>query len=71
MSSVLNSTFELSSESQAEDAVLARLSYAASIRAHELAQRLANKLTAKQVAKIAACFSVLVRCTLFSFLSSP
>jgi len=47
------------SESQAEDAVLARLSYAASIRAHELAQRLANKLTAKQVAKIAAFFSVL------------
>lgn len=46
------------SESQAEDAVLARLSYTASVRAHELAQRLANKLTIRQVAKLAAIFSV-------------
>lgn len=48
------------SDSQADDAVLARLSYTASLRAHELAQRLANKLTVKQVAKIAAAFSGLV-----------
>lgn len=45
------------SESQAEDAMLARLSYTASLRAHELALRLANKLSVKQVAKIAALFS--------------
>lgn len=45
------------SESQAEDAVLARLSYTASVRAHELAQRLANKLSIKEVAKLAAIFS--------------
>lgn len=46
------------SESQAEDAVLARLSFTASLRAQEEAARLANKLGVRQVAKIAAQFSL-------------
>lgn len=47
------------SESQADDALLARLSYAASLRAQENALKAANKLTVKQVAKIALLFCLL------------
>lgn len=44
------------SESHAEDANLARLSYTASLRAEEVLKRAANKLTIKQVAKLALIF---------------
>ncbi|KFM59875.1 Solute carrier family 35 member F5, partial [Stegodyphus mimosarum] len=47
------------SESQADDALLARLSYAASLRAQESAFRAANKLPMKQVARIALLFCIL------------
>lgn len=47
------------SESQAEDAILARLSYTASVRAQEEYLRLANKLSVKEVAKIALQFSLI------------
>lgn len=45
---------------QAEDALLARLSYAATMRAHDVAMRAANKLTVRQVARVAFMFSLLV-----------
>ncbi|XP_014673949.1 PREDICTED: solute carrier family 35 member F5-like [Priapulus caudatus] len=44
------------SESQGEEANLARLSYSASVRAEELIKRAANKLTIRQVAKFALMF---------------
>ncbi|GFT94442.1 solute carrier family 35 member F5 [Nephila pilipes] len=47
------------SESQADDALLARLSYSASLRAQENALKAANKLPMKQVARIALLFCVL------------
>lgn len=47
------------SDMQAEDALLARLSYAATMRAHEVAMRAANKLSVKQVARVAFMFSLL------------
>ncbi|KAG8178495.1 hypothetical protein JTE90_023423 [Oedothorax gibbosus] len=47
------------SESQADDALLARLSYSASLRAQESALKAANKLPMKQVARIALLFCVL------------
>ncbi|GAB6030852.1 hypothetical protein CHUAL_007689 [Chamberlinius hualienensis] len=45
------------SDSQAEDALVARLSYTASLRAQEMAEKNAKKLGVKQVAKIAAMFT--------------
>lgn len=47
------------SDSQADDALLARLSYAASLRAQENALKAANKLSVKQVARIALLFCIL------------
>lgn len=47
------------SESQADDALLARLSYAASLRAQENALKAANKLPMKEVARIALLFCVM------------
>ncbi|XP_054708553.1 solute carrier family 35 member F5-like [Uloborus diversus] len=47
------------SESQADDALLARLSYAASLRAQETALKAANKLPMKQVAHVALLFCIL------------
>ena len=48
------------SESQAEDAVIARLSYTASIRAEADRLRALSKLTIKQVAKISLIFCIVV-----------
>lgn len=47
------------SESQADDALLARLSYAASLRAQENALKAANKLPMKEVARIALLFCIM------------
>ncbi|XP_061189405.1 solute carrier family 35 member F5-like isoform X1 [Saccostrea echinata] len=47
------------SETYAEDAVIARLSYSASLRAEESRLRAMSKLTVKQVAKLALLFCVL------------
>lgn len=47
------------SESDATDALLARLSYQASLRAGEVARRAANKLSVESVAKIALMFCLL------------
>uniref|UniRef100_T1IQS6 Solute carrier family 35 member F5 n=1 Tax=Strigamia maritima TaxID=126957 RepID=T1IQS6_STRMM len=47
------------SESQADDAALARLSYTASIKAQEEAARWANKYSIRKVAKIALQFTLL------------
>ncbi|XP_048775113.2 solute carrier family 35 member F5-like isoform X2 [Ostrea edulis] len=47
------------SESYAEDALIARLSYSASLRAEESRLRANSKLTVKQVAKLALLFCVL------------
>lgn len=52
-------------ESQADDALLARLSYSASLRAQESALKAANKLPMKQVARIALLFCVLVSIILY------
>ncbi|XP_076337145.1 solute carrier family 35 member F5 isoform X2 [Tachypleus tridentatus] len=46
------------SDSQADDALLARLSYMATVRAQEAALRDATKLSVKQVAKIALLFCI-------------
>lgn len=48
------------SESDATEALLARLSYQASVRAGEIARRAAIKLSIEQVAKIALMFCLLV-----------
>lgn len=48
------------SESEASEALLARLSYQASIRAGELAKRAATKLPIYKVARIAFIFCLLV-----------
>lgn len=47
------------SEEHAEDAVLSRLSYQAYLRAEEERQRLSNKLSVKQVVKLAIFFCLL------------
>lgn len=47
-------------ESQADDALLARLSYAASLRAQENALKAANKLPMKEIARIALLFCIMV-----------
>lgn len=52
------------SESDATDALLARLSYQASLRAGEVARRAANKLSVESVAKIALMFCILVKLTI-------
>lgn len=54
------------SESDATEALLARLSYQASLRAGEHARRQANKFSVQKVAKIALMFCIFVRnnCTL-------
>ena len=52
------------SESHAEDALIARMSYSAAIRAEEMRLRALSKFTIKQVAKIAFIFCVLVRSSL-------
>jgi hypothetical protein len=44
----------------AEEQVIARLSYPAAVRAEELRLRALNKLTIKQVAKMAFMFSIIV-----------
>lgn len=49
------------SESEAAEALLARLSYQASVRAGELARRAATKLPIYKVAKISFIFCLLVR----------
>lgn len=49
------------SEAEATEALLARLSYQASLRAGELAKRAAIKLPLAKVAKIALIFCLLVR----------
>lgn len=49
------------SESDATEALLARLSYQASVRAGEHARRQANKFSIQKVAKIALTFCLLVR----------
>ncbi|XP_022246997.1 solute carrier family 35 member F5-like [Limulus polyphemus] len=46
------------SDAQADDALLARLSYMASVRAQEAALREATKLSVKQVAKVALLFCI-------------
>lgn len=48
------------SETEAAEALLARLSYQASLRAGELAKRAATKLPIAKVAKIALIFCILV-----------
>lgn len=48
------------SDTNATDALLARLSYQASVRVGELARRAATKLPVVQVAKIAFIFCLLV-----------
>lgn len=48
------------SDSDATEALLARLSYQASMRASEMARRAANKLPIVRVAKIALIFCLLV-----------
>jgi len=48
------------SESDATEALLARLSYQASVRAGEHARRQANKFSVQKVAKIALMFCVFV-----------
>lgn len=48
------------SEAEATEALLARLSYQASVRAGELAKRAASKLTVYAVAKLALIFCLLV-----------
>lgn len=48
------------SESDATEALLARLSYQASIRAGEHARRQANKFSVQKVAKIALMFCLFV-----------
>lgn len=48
------------SEHCAAEALLARLSHAASIRAGEAARRHAAKLSARRQAKVALCFCLLV-----------
>ncbi|XP_064646620.1 solute carrier family 35 member F5-like isoform X2 [Lineus longissimus] len=47
------------SENQAEDAIMARLSYSAFVRAEEYRLRFLSKMTVKQIAKIAFIFCVL------------
>lgn len=49
------------SESDATEALLARLSYQASVRAGEHARRQANKFSVQKVAKIALMFCLFVR----------
>lgn len=48
-------------EAYAEEALIARLSYSASLRAEESRLRAMSKLTVKQVAKLALLFCLLVR----------
>lgn len=48
-------------ETYAEDALIARLSYSASLRAEESRLRAMSKLSVKQVAKLSLLFCVLVR----------
>lgn len=48
-------------ETYAEEALIARLSYSASLRAEESRLRAMSKLTVKQVAKLALLFCLLVR----------
>lgn len=48
------------SESDATEALLARLSYQASVRAGEHARRQANKFSVQKVAKIALLFCLFV-----------
>jgi solute carrier family 35 protein F5 len=48
------------SDKHAEDAVMSRLSYQAYLRAEEERQRLGNKLSIKQVVKLAIFFCLLV-----------
>jgi solute carrier family 35 protein F5 len=54
------------SDFDATDALLARLSYQASIRAGHLAKRAANRLSIEHVAKIALTFCLLVWSSLSS-----
>lgn len=55
------------SESDATEALLARLSYQASLRAGEHARRQANKFSVQKVAKIALMFCLLVGINLISW----
>lgn len=50
------------SETDATEALLARLSYQASIRAGEVARRAASKFPIQKVAKISLTFCILVSC---------
>ena len=49
------------SDTQAEEALLSRLSYSAYLRAEEIRLRAAAKLSVKQVAKLAFLFTIIVR----------
>lgn len=55
------------SESDATEALLARLSYQASLRAGEHARRQANKFSVQKIAKIALMFCLLVGINLISY----
>ena len=48
-------------DTQAEEALLSRLSYSAYLRAEEIRLRAAAKLSVKQVAKLAFLFTIIVR----------
>lgn len=50
----------VSPDQHAEEAKLARLSYSAFVRAEEARVKAASKLTVRQVAKMAAIFSLVV-----------
>ena len=47
-------------DTQAEEALLSRLSYSAYLRAEEIRLRAAAKLSVKQVAKLAFVFTIIV-----------
>ena len=53
------------SDNHAEEALIARLSYPAAIRAEELRLRALSKFTVKQVAKIGFVFCFLVSMSLY------
>lgn len=55
------------SEEEATAALMARLSYTASVRADQIARRAANKLPVSKVAWLAFSFCILVNKTALSF----
>ncbi|XP_054278091.1 solute carrier family 35 member F5 [Macrosteles quadrilineatus] len=55
------------SETDATEALLARLSYSASLRATEMYRRAANKLDIEQVCKVASMFCILWFCASYTY----